>query len=259
MSGRVSPPQPADEFYVGYLPAPPGLAFYIRMLMPTVLWLGVGAAAVLSTSQTDPGDGIWETGQVRTYRGIIQAAPYPMLRLAADSGETRTLLLVEVGKFGGGKRAAPFDGQAVEISGWLIERDGRRMIELEPGERAIFPLSGLPGRPAISSFAPKALGRATLRGEIVDSKCFLGVMKPGEGKTHKECATLCIAGGIPPMLVTRDAAGTPSYYLLTGPDGKALDERLLPFVADPVKITGTIEQDGDLRLFRINPADIRRL
>jgi hypothetical protein len=28
----------------------------------------------------------------------------------------------------------------------------------------------------------------TLTGEIVDSKCYLGVMNPGQGKVHRDCA-----------------------------------------------------------------------
>jgi len=33
----------------------------------------------------------------------------------------------------------------------------------------------------------KFLGAATLRGEIVDSKCFLGIMKLGEKTVHRAC------------------------------------------------------------------------
>jgi hypothetical protein len=174
-----------------------------------------------------------------------------------ESGKSdpQTLLLVETGKFGGGRRAAPFDGRTVRVSGWLIERDGRKMIELEPGDAAITELA--PGQGTLP--ARRALGTATLRGEIVDSKCFLGVMKPGEGKTHKECATLCVAGGIPPMLVTRDAAGARSYYLLVGPDGNGLDAWVLPYIADPVEVFGRLEEYGDLKLLSVDPGHIRRL
>src|SRR5690349_19376703 len=71
----------------------------------------------------------------------------------------------------------------------------------------------------LSSRARSLKEPVSLRGEIVDSKCFLGAMRPGNGKTHKACAMLCIAGGVPPMFVTRDSAGREEYYLLAGPDG----------------------------------------
>ena len=46
--------------------------------------------------------------------------------------------------------------------------------------------------------APQVLAdNVTLKGEIIDPKCYLGAMKPGGGKTHKACAMRCIAGGIP--------------------------------------------------------------
>jgi hypothetical protein len=43
-------------------------------------------------------------------------------------------------------------------------------------------------------------GLVKLTGEIVDSKCFLRVIAPGSGKTHKECASLRLRGGIPPAV-----------------------------------------------------------
>ncbi len=251
-----------EEFYVGYLPMPPAHVFYVRLLMPVVLWVAVGAAAVLSSSQFDPGPGTWNAGQPQTFEGVIGASPYPLLRIPGgpNGAEFTTFLIVETGKFGG-KRAAPLDGQYARISGWLIEREGRRMIELDPGDNAITPIPGDSSPGAILSDRPlsKVVGTVSLRGEIVDSKCFLGVMKPGFGKTHKECATLCIAGGIPPMLVTTDASGKRGYYLLTDKNGAALDDRVLPFIADPVEVSGQLEILGDLPLLRIDPAQIRRL
>jgi hypothetical protein len=51
------------------------------------------------------------------------------------------------------------------------------------------------------------LGAFTLVGEIVDSKCYLGIMNPGETNPHRECAALCIRGGIPPLIIAHDADG----------------------------------------------------
>ena len=58
-------------------------------------------------------------------------------------------------------------------------------------------------------------GPVTVSGEIVDSKCFLGVMVPGAGKTHKECASLCLRGGIPPAPVR---AGSSRAVVAAAPD-----------------------------------------
>ena len=257
------PPAGPDEFYVGYLPMPRSLLFHVRLFMPVVLWIAVGAAAIFSGSQADPGGGAWRTGRPQAFEGRWESSPYPLLRVPSSKlGQPfETLLLVETGKFGSSKRADLRDGALVRVSGWLIERDGRSMIEMEPGhdsmQRIINPAET--DRDRLAPPIPKPVGAATLRGEIVDAKCYLGVMKPGHGKTHKECATLCIAGGIPPMFVTKSADGTPRYLLLTDSTGRKLDDRLLPFVADPVEISGSLVELGDLTLFQINPATIRRL
>ena len=101
--------------------------------------------------------------------------------------------------------------------------------------------------------------RRTLRGEIVDSKCFVGVMKPGRGKVHRACATLCIRGGIPPLLVVAEDGGALAYYLLVGPDGRTLDPIAAGLVAEPIEITGDVIELDDLRVLKATPAHIRRL
>lgn len=43
----------------------------------------------------------------------------------------------------------------------------------------------------------------TLEDEIIDPKCYFGVI-PGKGKIHRSCAIRCISDGIPPVLATTD-------------------------------------------------------
>lgn len=237
---------------------PRGQKRFLRLLVPAILWAVLGAAALVALTQPDPGPAVWENATPRAFTGLLLARPYPML-YAEDRGDGKPgfLLLVEMGKHGGGRRVAPLDGQRVSVSGWLLRRDGRLMLEMEPGEGALRPV---PVAAIVAQLPPiRPLGRVTLRGEIVDAKCFLGAMKPGEGKTHKECATLCIAGGIPPMLVTRDADGTATYYLLMDPSGGPLDSGALPFIADPVEVSGDVEAQGDLLRLRVRVEGIRRL
>ena len=45
---------------------------------------------------------------------------------------------------------------------------------------------------------------------LVASGRFDGAMKPGDGKTHKGCAALCLRGGIPPALMPSISATVPS-------------------------------------------------
>ena len=106
---------------------------------------------------------------------------------------------------------------------------------------------------------PVSLGPARLAGQIMDSKCFFGVMRPGRGKTHKACASLCIRGGIPPSMWVRNRAGGESVLLLTDADGGPMSMDILPFVADPVSVTGEVVRVGDLLQLRADVSAFRRI
>jgi len=239
-----------DDFYVGYLPVGARQKVLLRFVVPGLLWLTVAIAALMAMNQRDPGPGYWAS-ESESFAGTIVVDPYPVLHL--PSGES--LLLVEQGKIGV-DRTEPPNGTPAIARGLIIERRGLRMLEIEPGEtglRAAGNGSPLP-LPTIVE-----LGETELRGEIVDSKCFLGVMKPGEGKTHRTCATLCIRGGIPPALASKSPDGLLEFHLLIGADGRSIGAEVLDFVAERVRVRGRAEQRGVLRYLRIEPSDIERL
>lgn len=250
----MSEPSPQPDFYVGYLPVPAGLRRFLRIFVPAILWLLLAAAFFAARSQPDPGPAVWDDGKPRTLSGIISARPYPALYTSLTPQDPPCwVLLVEPGKHST-TRATPFDGQHARLSGWILHRDNRAIVELDPSPIQPDPASSTPP-PA----APRPLGRVTLRGEIVDSKCYLGAMKPGDGKTHKECATLCISGGIPPVFVTRTAQGDATYYLLISPTGDPLDPACYPYIGEPVEVRGDLDNHAGLLRLRLAPSDIRRL
>lgn len=242
------------EFYVGYLPTPQRQLRFLRIVVPCCLWLLCLIAYLAGRSQQSSGAGTWDQGMPVRIGGTFIAKPYPAI--LTDGERPELVLLVEVGKRGAAKRTTASTPHKVSVSGWPLHRDGRRMIELEPGSDAITPA---PDSGPASVPLPRPQGRTALRGEIVDSKCFLGAMKPGEGKTHKECATLCIRGGIPPMFVTRDATGHPTYYLLTGPGNIPLDPSVYPFIGEPVEVVGELADWCGTQTLSIESAAIRRL
>ncbi len=250
----------SNELYVGYLPTPPRYRRFLFLLVPLMVLGFVAAGVLLARSYRSPGNAVWDTSQPREFEGVIAARPYAMIRVADDGmpGGVRTMLLVQEGKRGGADLVADFDGKPVVARGYVLEGDNRRLLEvIEPIRPLDAPPAGLLQRLAALVAEPR--GRVSLRGEIIDPKCYFGAMKPGEGKTHKACATLCISGGIPPMFLTRDAEGNRSYYLLCGIDGAAINQAVLPFVADPVEVSGELERWGDLSLLRIDPGQIRRM
>ena len=113
------------------------------------------------------------------------------------------------------------------------------------------------------SFEPlHSLGPVVVQGEIVDSKCHLGVMKPGEGPAHRDCAVRCLLGRVPPMFVPHDRSGRVNdrsrRLSLVSQDGR-------PFVgADgwagrAVAIRGELLQRGAQRFLAASPSAIRVL
>ncbi|RJP30821.1 MAG: hypothetical protein C4547_16255 [Phycisphaerales bacterium] len=250
----------AAEFYVGYLRMPTRLAAFLRWVAAGLLLATAAIGWSLSRSQNDPGDGVWQDG-LQTFVGRVAAAPYPLIRVPSDrpGKPIETILLVSQGKHGAAERIAGLDGRIARVRGTILERDGVRLLELtESGAAALDESLGPVEQARLATPSVAPLGTVTFYGEIIDPKCYSGAMKPGEGKTHKACATLCIAGGIPPMFVAFDAAGRRSVYLLTDPHGRALDDRILPYVADPVEIIAALERCDDLYVLRLDPECIRR-
>lgn len=246
------------DFYIGYQKnAPQGLARFVRRTVVLITLLAAAIGAVLAAVQNRFDPGVFEFGVVKSFEGVIQERPYPLLRvdppLAVGGHEVSRVYLVAFGKHGATEDVAGLDGRRVRVDGSLIYREGETMIEIvsgsaEPVEKPPTPLS-----------AESELGTQTLRGEIVDSKCFLGVMKPGRGKPHRACATRCISGGVPPVLRVETAGGDYRHYLLVDDNGSAVNTRILDFVAEPVEITGRVFLQGDLLTLSADPATYRRL
>ena len=251
-------PPPDDEFFVGYLPLPTSLRRPLALIAVVTLSLLMAAAYVLASTTAGAGSGKFAFGKAEGTLGLLAVKPEPMLWSVDATGGVRGNLIVRQGKFGLSQRAAALDGQLVRVQGTTIERDGRRMIELtrepEPANDA-----SVEDKSALASIASRELGEVTLRGEIVDSKCYLGRMRPGDQRTHRACAQLCIAGGVPPLFVAHAADGGETQYLLAAYDGTSLAQPLLPFVAEPVEIRGRVVQRGDVLVLRTDVQHVSRL
>jgi len=240
-----------DNFYVGYLPLPKALRGTVAALVIVLAALVAVDAWLVATLQPEAGDGRWADSP-NEFVGTLTRDPYPMLRVGKD-GATKTYIVVSDKKRGAEAALAKFpNGASVKLLGYEVERAAVGMIQLAATE-----MSSASAAPVAD--APREIhGRVTVNGEIVDSKCWLGVMRPGDGHIHKACASICILGGIPPMFVTR-ADGVPSVMLLTLPDGSAIPpERILEFVADPVELSGIVEKRGDLTVLKADLDSLKR-
>jgi hypothetical protein len=247
-----------NDFYVGYLPkAPEALARRTKITIAVLFVLAVAGAVLFAISQrTVSTPATFEFGQERTFEGTLIASPYPALlieRPAASAGQPQYSYysLVAPGKHGADSAVAGYAGKAVRLRGTLIYRGDQTMVEVSPDSIVVIGSK--------QSEAPRFedLGNFTLSGEIVDSKCNFGVMNPGRGKVHKDCAVRCLSGGIPPALITNDFQGHPATLFLTANGGKPLPkEAFLSHVAQPLQLRGAVGKAGNELFFEIEPASI---
>jgi hypothetical protein len=232
-----------SEFYIGYLPkAPPATARFIKKIAASLAVFALIIATILVLSQMPFARSFFEFGNWRSFEGVVASKPYPMLLVARPgSDEFSQYLLVAPGKHGADSMVAAFESKRIRVQGQLIYRDGQTMVEINPKTITVM-------EPARNSgLKTGALGAATLTGEIVDSKCYLGVMNPGRGKVHRDCAARCLSGGIPPALLT----STGEIVLLVNHDGKPfVKDALREFVDEVVVVRGELIQRGDIKMIQ---------
>ncbi len=234
-----------EEFYVGYRSkAPPGLVRFTRCTVVGAAAVALAGGLTLAVVLPYFGAGEFEFGRARDFAGTIRCEGAPRLVTAAAD-----FLLVGPGKHGVPPEICGAIGGEVTLRGTLIQREGRRAIEVET----------LAARDAARTAAPSPvpLGRFTLTGEIVDSKCYFGVMNPGEGALHRACAVQCLRGGVPAVFVARDRAGATTYLLLTGPRGESINAALLRWTGAPVEATGEVVREGRWLVWGVEPGSLR--
>jgi len=224
---------------------PPRLARWVRRL---VVGLGAGAAAaaiVAATGFRRLPPAVFEFGLTREVEGLLVERPYPALEHLVPGGDGESwasTLLVAPGKFGAGRLVDGHGGRWVRLRGTRIARSGQTMIEMEPG--SIVATDGPPAAAGARRPPIDEVGTYTLRGEIVDSKCFLGVMNPAERHVHRDCAIRCIRGGVPPLFVVRTRDGGEWLLRLLGERRQPLGAELLDRVGVPVEVIGSVARQG---------------
>jgi hypothetical protein len=246
-----------DEFFVGYAPPmPSGIGRFVGRVV-TGLVLGVLAwAGVIASGHVPLEGGTFEFGHPQRFVGTIVERPYPALRLDEGDRRVQVLLLVAPGKHGADAVIRGLDGRHASLTGTRIRRGTLTMIEIQPRsvkleERSRSDLA------TASEAEPGNADPVTVKGEVVDSKCFLGVMVPGSGKTHKDCASLCLRGGVPPALFVHDRAGESALMLLTGTSGEAIGARALHIAGEAVEMTGSLQRQEGWLVLRTVPSSWR--
>lgn len=79
---------------------------------------------------------------------------------------------------------------------------------------------------------------ATVEGTLVDSKCYLGGGETGNDHgPMKECGTMCLKGGTPAAVLTKDK----KFHAIIAPSIV-----LAPYVGQQVRVTGSVNNGSIL-------------
>jgi hypothetical protein len=244
-----------NQMYIGWTERmPPALAKFTRRYLAVLLALIIPTGLLIATSQKQFSTAQFEFGQTTTLTGIYKSLPVPHL-LVDDHRSQMMVLLVGYGKHGAAgvmnqlaeESNKTLENTRIELKGTLLYGDGKILMQVDKNEN---PLLRVYSETKIDDILFPTGGVTVLRGEIVDPKCFFGVMKPGEGKVHKDCAIRCIAGGIPPVLKTTTKDGEVDYILLTSQQGD-INNIVLDHIAEPIEIKGKLSSYHNWRILDV--------
>ena len=257
--------EPEDgAFYIGWMPkAPPTFAKHVKRVLLILFLVALIIAYLLSTSQKKFSTANFEYGKLTEIKGVYSNNPVPMLKVLDKNNLSMTIPLVGYGKHGAEtaimelekEKGVSLNGKDVTLKGTLIYGDGKTLLQVDKNDNPIVNI----GTESIVQLQQKDLGIQTIRGEIVDPKCYFGVMKPGEGKVHRDCAIRCILSGIPPVLHVQNEKGESNYYLIVGPNGEKINESVQDLVAEPVSIEAKVVQQDDWIILYTGKENIKRI
>jgi hypothetical protein len=260
-----------EAFYIGWQSkAPASFAKQIKrvllILFPAAIILGL----VLSSFQKKFSSANFEFGKLTQVKGIYFNSPLPMLKVIAGKdiwGNTAyiTIPLVGYGKHGAAtaimqlekEKNISFNNKELTLKGTLLYGDGKTLLQINKDDNPVIAIGKDTGTSLVAT--QKDLGIQKIKGEIIDPKCYFGVMKPGEGKVHRECAIRCILGGIPPVLKVMNENGKKNYYLIFGPNGEPMNEAVQDYVAEPVAVNAHVVQQDDWIILYVNDKKINRI
>jgi hypothetical protein len=244
-----------SEFYIGYLPkAPASIASGITRIIISMILLAICLATLVAWHQKRFSPATFEYGTRTELEGYIYSLPIPHIVVPIgkninDKDLYQSVLLVGFGKSGANKTLNGLltdkerFGQKVILDGTLIYGNGKALLQIDE-ESTVKVLNDRMMQMIKFPLEEKLI----LTGEILDPKCYFGVMKPGEGKAHRSCAVRCIAGGIPPVFTSESL----EYYLLMDENNEPLNEQVINVVGDHITLEGHTMVWNDWKILKVN-------
>ncbi len=254
-----------NEFYIGWQEEmPPSNKRFLKRTIIALFVLIPVLVFVLVSLQRPFNHHYFEFGTLTELTGIYVSDPVPMLIATngVPEGFSKNVLIVGFGKFGAEgiigaieEEHGSLESKEVTFSGTMIYGDGVTLMELTNLEDSFVSVKETS---KLVVHDGGSLEEVSLTGEILDPKCYFGVMKPGEGKIHKSCAIRCISGGIPPVMRVLHADGVNyDYYLLKGQRGESINKEVLPFVAQSINVTGNSTKVYGWRVLYLDTEQIK--
>jgi len=249
-----------DEFYVGYVDKVGASTKKAvkRFVMGTFFFLLLGSLS-FAFFQRPASVSFYDFGDPTKVVGIYHESPYPMLKVQLAENEFKEIVLLGFGKSGANpfldevrEKKGDLENRELTIEGQLIYYNGKTLLEIDDSQKVSVTGKGSPN-------VLEGKGSLEVEGEIIDPKCYFGVMKPGYGKIHRSCAALCILGGIPPVLVSRGKNGSEDYFLLTDLKGNPIHKDIVPYIGQPVQLSGNLGRLGDWNILKVDMAQINIL
>lgn len=245
-----------NEFYLGYGDVPDKDKRFLLKAVPAGLIGLAGGGALLGARAATAGGGRWETGTPVKLVGRIGFHPYPVLWVNGIGH-----VIAGIGKKAADAICKPFEGKDVMVTGIRIVRNDCFMLGVADGD--IVPTTQT--QPPIPQ--TETLNEVQLIGEILDAQCFMGIMNPGYGRTHRGCATQCIRGGQPVFFsMGMNSAGKGGQtgcagigYLLANADGDKINAEILNQISVPVTISARQERIGNLNRLVYKADSLSRL
>jgi hypothetical protein len=237
-----------------------------RFLIPVFIVIPILVISVV-LSQSPFNNHQFEFGNVKEFTGIYHAKPYPILEITEGDlpkDFSKAALLVGYGKFGAvgtmqtiqAQNGQSLDNKKITLKGSLIYGDSKIVIELTEQDNSLVKIHDdrQPPFKAISTGE-----EVRFLGEVLDPKCYFGVMKHGEGTIHKSCAIRCISGGIPPVFRVYASRNDYDYYLIVDKNGKAIDKTILSIVGETIPLSGNFKTENGWKVLYVDSDDFTKI
>jgi hypothetical protein len=257
-----------NEFYIGWSPeAPNSIAKHVRITVFILMVLMVAGAAIFSLQQKHFSTASFEFGQLTEIKGVYHQFPVPSLKVLGNHDAFGNASYITIPLLGYGKngveglindlekdRNTGLDNKHVTFRGTLLYSDGKALLQVDKNDQPLVSIDG--GNDTAPEI--RELGTVELTGEVLDPKCYFGVMKPGQGKPHRDCAIRCIDGGISPVFYVHNEKGETNYFLILDENGKKMNHQLMDYIAEPIILTARAVQYNDWVILYTDRKSIKR-